>query len=102
MAWLLAYQWPVNRINQDSIPDEPAPQPLYYLVYRDSAHEIIFMTLSAGSARLFELISGEPHCTGREALEQLGQELKLKLEAGGLKTLEEWRSRGVILGTLPL
>lgn len=104
VAWLLAYSWPVNEIGKDSIPDKPAAQPLYYLVYRDTSEEIIFMTLNAVSARLFEIISGDEVLTGRHALEQLGAELKLadadKLIEGGSKILEEWRARGVIIGSL--
>ena len=105
VAWLLAYSWPVNEIGKDAVPAEPAAQPLYYLVYRDANEEIIFLTLNAVSARLFEIVSDATPVTGQQALEQLAGELNLqdadKLIAGGRKILEEWRDRGVIKGSLP-
>ncbi len=103
-AWLLAYAWPVNKIGKSYQPTEPAESPLYYLVYRNSAHEIIFMTLNATSARLFEIISDDGTTSGKQALQQLATELQHpdtdKVINNGLGILNEWLDRGVILGTV--
>jgi hypothetical protein len=103
VAWLLAYDWPVNKIGSSWQPTEPAEQPLYYLVYRNADEEIIFVTLNAVSARLFEILNQDKPATGREALTQLATELQHpdadKVVTSGTAILEEWRSRGIIAGT---
>jgi hypothetical protein len=104
LAWLLAYEWPVNEIGVDSLPEQPADQPLYYLVYRNHDDEVIFTRLNAVSARLFELLGGEDALTGRQALEQIAEELghknKQTVVANGAGILRDWRDRGVLIGTL--
>lgn len=103
VAWLLGYAWPVNQIGLENQPTEPAEHPLYYLVYRNSEDEVIFMQLNATSARLFELLGSDTDLSGRAALEQIAAELQHNdpqaVVATGAKILSEWQERGIILGT---
>jgi len=103
-AWLLAYAWPVNKIGISFQPEEPASQSLYYLVYRNADDKIIFLTLNATSARLFEIISGDSALTGEQSLQKLAEELQHpdsdKVVHNGLHLLTEWRDRGIIRGTV--
>lgn len=53
VAWPLSYQWPVNQISVDFIPEVPA-EVTTLLVYRDSEDQVQFMALSP---LLYHLIS---------------------------------------------
>ena len=105
VAWLLAYQWAVDQIGVEQQPDAPAPQPLYYLVYRNEEDKVVFLKINATSARLFEILSEDRLIAGRAALEQLAKELNHpnadKVVAGGANILADWLQRGIIRGTLP-
>jgi hypothetical protein len=103
LAWLLNYAWPVNEIGRDYQPDMPADQPLYYLVYRDTADKVIFVKLNTVSARLFEILRTE-NMTGFEALKQVAAELNHpepeKVISKGKQILQEWRTKDIVVGTL--
>jgi hypothetical protein len=102
-AWPLCYQYPVHRISPDFIPDRPGEQPTYLLVYRDRHDEVGFIELNPVSARLFALLQEPSDESGRQLLERIAAELKHPDPAvvieGGKQILEEWRQRGIILGT---
>jgi hypothetical protein len=103
LAWLLNYAWPVNEIGRDYQPDMPAEQPLYYLVYRDTAYKVIFVKLNTVSARLFEILQTE-NLTGLAALKKVAAELKHpepeKVISKGIQILQEWRTKDIVVGTL--
>jgi len=104
-AWLLAYEYPVNEINAEQVPEGPAEKPLHYLVYRDADNKVVFNKLNAVSARLFELLQNDSALSGRAALEQVAAELNhpnpTAVIKGGAGILDQWRSKSVVLGTLP-
>ena len=103
LAWLFSYQYPVNEINRDNQPAEPAPQPLHYLVYRNAEFKVKFIKMNIVSARLFELLTTDADLTGDKALRSIATELNHpdpdKVVAGGAAILEQWREAGIILGT---
>ena len=103
LAWPLSYQYPVHRISPDFQPAEADEQPTYLLVYRDADDEVGFLELNPVSARLFSLLQEHPGKTGRSLLEQIAAELQhpdpAQVIAGGQGILNEWRQRGIVLGT---
>jgi len=102
LAWPLCYQYPVHRISTGYLPDKPADQPVYLMVYRDNDDEVGFIELNAISARLFSLLQDDSTLTGRQALEQIASELDHpKPEVvidGGREILQAWRQRDIVLG----
>ncbi len=105
LAWLLSYQYPVNKIGKDFQPDSPSDQPHLYLVLRNSDLKIVFLSLNLVSARLFELLRDNPEKTGRDNLLTIATELNHSepqaIVASGLNIMEQWLEKGVLLGTLP-
>ncbi len=103
LAWPLSYHFPVHRIRPDFQPQEAGEQPSYLLVYRDAEDEVSFLELNPVSARLFSLLQEGAVSSGRRALEIIAGELQhpdpKAVIDGGLGILEEWRSRGIVLGT---
>lgn len=101
LAWPLAYAWPVHRIGPDHLPQAPAEAPTYLLVYRDREDQVHFMELNPVSARLIALIQAQPACTGREAAQQIAEELGHPdpqiVHAGAAELLRDWWQRGVLL-----
>jgi hypothetical protein len=108
LAWPLSYRYPVHRIGPDHQPDTPPAQATHLLVYRDAADEVRFLELNPVSARLIGLLTehaDDPAYTGRQALETIAAELQHpqpeQVFAGGRQILEDWRARGIVLGTAP-
>jgi len=104
LTWLLSYNYPVNEIGVTHQPEEPAPQALLFLLYRNSEHKVRFLKLNTVSARLFELLDTSQPLTGRDALERIAAELQHSDPAAVVRSGEaimtEWRGRGILLGTL--
>ena len=104
VAWPLSYRYPVHHIGPDFIPAAADAQNTYLLVYRDSADEVGFIELNQVSARLFALLQEDATRSGREALAIIADELQHPEPGtvlnGGEQILQEWRQRGIILGTL--
>ena len=103
-AWPLSYRYPVHRISPDFIPRPEDAQNTYLLVYRDSDDEVSFIELNQVSARLFSLLQEDSTRCGRQALTLIADELQHPepdtVINGGEQILQEWRQRGIILGTL--
>ncbi len=104
LAWPLSYRYPVHQISPDFIPDKPGEQTTYLLVYRDNSDEVGFIELNQVSARLFALLQEDSMRSGRKALVMIADELQHPdpdtVISGGEQILQEWRQRGIILGTL--
>ena len=103
LACLLHYQWPVQRISVDYIPESPAEQPVWLLVYRKHDDSVHFMEINATTARLLQLLEAQPLWSGKQILEQLASEMPA-VDVGsvldfGAQTLEQLRAQGVLLGT---
>lgn len=103
LAWLFGYTYPVNEIGKDNWPAAPADQRVYLLLYRDAADKVHFIKLNDVSARLFELLRDDGAITGRNALAQIATELGQpnpdQVIAAGSGILQQWRERGIVLGT---
>jgi len=105
LAWLLSYQYPVNKIGKEFQPDSPSEQPHLYIVLRNPELKIVFLSLNLISARLFELLRDNPDESGRDILLTIATELDHPdpeaIVDSGLGIMEQWLDKGVLLGTLP-
>jgi hypothetical protein len=104
LAWLLAYEWPVQNISANEQPREKPDQPTWIVIYRDRQDEVHFMQLNPVTARLVQLLDDEDyHYSGRQALEQIVQELNHPqpdvIISGGMDTLRQLRKKDIVLGT---
>jgi uncharacterized protein len=106
-ATLLSYFYPVHQIGPTFQPKKPANEPFYYLLFRNEEDQVRFIVLNPVSARLVELLLNRgrnERISGKNALEKIAEELKhpdLKvILEEGLKTLNELKMEGAILGVL--
>jgi hypothetical protein len=104
LAWAFAYQFPVHRISNDHMPDEPAEQPVFLAVYRRSNDKVGFLELNPVTARLLELIGENDRlATGESLLRSLAEEIAYPdvdaLLRHGATALEEMRQLEILTGT---
>jgi hypothetical protein len=102
LAWPLMYQYPVQHISADFIPEAPSEQPVYLLVYRDKKDKVHFITLNPVTALLLQLITEENNLTTKQMLENIAHQLNhpdpnIVIE-GGLQIMQDLKDRNVILG----
>jgi hypothetical protein len=101
---LLSYDWPVQKISPRFKPNEPLPEPLWLLVFRDTADEVRFNEINPVSAELIRLLQTGT-LTGRAALTEiartLGHEDAAPITTFGHRLLQELHERGAILGAMP-
>lgn len=103
VAWSLAYQFPVHKMGPDYLPEQAPEQPSYLVVYRNRNDKVKFMELNLVTARLLHLLEEDENLSGQQALDQITQEMNHPnpevVINGGLSTLQELQSSGIILGT---
>ena len=103
IAWSLAYQFPVHKMGPDFLPEQAPEQPSYLVVYRNRNDKVKFMELNLVTARLLYLLEEDENLSGQQALDQITQEMNHPnpevVINGGLSTLQELQSSGIILGT---
>lgn len=102
LAWSLSYQYPVQQISEDFIPEEPSEHPVYLLVYRDKNDEVHFMELNPITAMLIQLINDDKNLTTKQILENIAEQMQhpepnIVIE-GGLQIMQDLKNRNVILG----
>lgn len=101
LAWVLSYQFPVQRIGAEFQPGEAA-DPTYLVVYRNRSDQVQFMELNGATARLLELIRENSDNTGTELLEQLASELGMPSEnvmGFGGDLLSQFTELSILSGT---
>ena len=103
LALLLRYRFPVHRLQRDFQPQQADAEPTLIVVYRDRHDEIGFMAINPPTYRLLQLLSEATHPSGHAVLTQLAQEMQhpepQTVINGGHATLQELRSKDIILGT---
>ena len=102
LAWPLTYQYPVQQISEDFIPQQPSKHPVYLLVYRDNTDKVHFMELNPVTALLIQLISEDNNLTTKEMLEAIAEQMNhpdpnVVIE-GGQQIIHDLKNRNVILG----
>ena len=101
LAWLLAYQYPVQQISPEFLPTSPPAQLTCLIIYRDADYAVHFMQPSPLTFRLLQLLEQNPNVTGASCLEtliaeasQLNPQLLL---AEGINILREMAYKGIII-----
>lgn len=101
LAWPLVYQYPVQRIAPDYLPDTPAEQPTYLIVYRDGEGQVHFMQSTPLIFRLLQILEQEATISGAACLRALAAELAIAaptpLIEQGAKSLQEMALKGIII-----
>ncbi len=104
LAWAYAYSFPVHRIGENFIPDEPGEQPTFLVIYRNQHDKVRFMELNPMTAALLDAIENntEGH-TGEALLRSLAESSGYPdadaLVEHGRTALEEMRQREILTGT---
>ena len=104
LSWSLVYDYPVQRIGPDFLPDVKPAQPTCLFVYRDRQDKVRFIELNPLAARLADCLrENENRQTGRDILTQIAGEIEHPdpeaVINGGRAVLEEMRDKQVVLGT---
>ncbi|MBT8138511.1 MAG: putative DNA-binding domain-containing protein [Gammaproteobacteria bacterium] len=85
LAWPMVFHYAVHEIGPGNEPCAPEAAPVCLVVYRDAQDEVKFLRTDLFSARLLELIEGQPLCTA-QLVEQLAGEAyqmtKSQLQSG--------------------
>lgn len=101
LAWSLSYQYPVQQIGPDFLPEEPLEQPVHLLVYRDSNDKVHFMELNPVTAHMINMLNST-ELTGKQILEEIAEQLQHPqpevVIQGGIQILNDLKHRDVILG----
>jgi len=106
LAWPLTYQYPVQHISADFMPEAPSQQPVYLLVYRDNEDDVHFMELNPVTALLIQFINADNQLSTKKILEKIAEQLnhpdpKTVIE-GGMQIMQDLKNRGVILGGIKI
>ena len=97
-----AYAHAVHTIAPGRVPDGPAGEPVWIVVFRTRADRVAYLQLNAVTARLVELMARHADRSGRALLLQVAEELShprpTKLVEAGRVVLEELLARELVLG----
>ncbi len=103
LAWSFTYQYPVQQISDDFLPEAPLEQPVHLLIYRDNNDEVHFMELNPVTALLIQMISNDSELTTKEILENIAEQMQHPdpnvVIDGGMKIMHDLKNRNIILGT---
>lgn len=99
LCWSFAYDYPVQVIAPDNLPENPAETPFFLLLYRNADDEVKFIELNAISARLIDLL--ETGQTGQQAAESIAEALQHPqpevVLAGARQIIDDWLQRGILI-----
>lgn len=101
LAWPLAYQYPVQQISPDFLPEATPEQPTFLVVYRNPVDEVNFIEITPITYRLLQIIQEQGGMLTKDCLKQVADELKHPnpemVIAGGLQILKELAEKSVII-----
>lgn len=102
IAWPLTYQYPVQQISEDFLPEAPSEQLIYLLIYRDENDEVHFMELNPVTALLIQLINEDNRLTTKQMLDVIVKQLNHPSPEvvidGGYQIIQDLKRRNIILG----
>lgn len=106
LTWAYAYHYPVHRICPDFLPTEPAEQPVYLALYRNSNDKVRFLELNAVTAGLLDAVENNREGNSGEALlRTLAARINYPdvdaLIGHGADALNEMRRLEILTGTRP-
>ena len=100
---LHTYLYPVHQIKTSFQPQEQLEQPLFMVVWRDTAYQVHFTVMNAFSALLLERLMNNSQLTGQQLLEQLAEAHqhpdKNQFVQFGLQTLNKWFDQDILLSS---
>jgi hypothetical protein len=104
LAYVIEYQYPVQKISTSYLPTEPGDPPTYLSVYRKADDELGFMELNPVTARLLQLVDeNDAKKSGEELLLTLARESNYPepetLVAHGADAMRQMKESEIILGT---
>jgi uncharacterized protein len=102
LAWPLVYQFPVERIGPDFLPQTAPEHASYLIVYRDRVYDVHFMKTTPLTYRLLQLIEQQDGSSGQDCLNVLAAELQQQidpetLQEFGLQTLQELAGKDILI-----
>ena len=102
LAWVLGYNFPVQRIRPDYRPTEPPAEPTWLLLVRGRDDQVSFLEINALTAALIERLRGNSEQSGGAVLAALLQEIApanaAALYDAGSGILRNLQQREAILG----
>lgn len=106
LAWVFAYNYPVHRISEKFLPNEPEARPVFLAIYRRGDDKVRFLELNPTSAGLLDAIDrNDGGQTGEQLLRTLAAGTKYPdpdaMVRHGAAALEELRELGILIGTRP-
>ncbi|MDP1773778.1 MAG: putative DNA-binding domain-containing protein [Methylobacter sp.] len=100
LAWPLAYQYPVQKISPDFLPEAVPELATFLIVYRNPDDEVNFIEITPITYRLLEIIQEHEEVLVADCLKQVAEESKHPnpemIIAGGLQILKELAEKTVI------
>lgn len=81
IAWPLLYEWPVNDISSEFVPEEVPETPTTLLVYRDANDQVNFLALTPLLYQLIVLIDEHRERSFEELIKELSDTIKQPREA---------------------
>jgi hypothetical protein len=105
LSRIVGYQFPVQHISKEFLPNEPAELPTYIALYRDDDDELGFMELNPVTARLLQLIDeNDQGKSGKDLLLALAVEMNYpdpeSLFQHGLEAMQQMHASAILLGTV--
>ena len=101
LAWPLVYQFPVQQISVDFLPETAPNEPTYLLVYRNIDDEVNFIQISPLTFRLLQIVQDNEAMTCENCLNQIAKEVAHpepeKIIEAGLQTLVDLAGKNIIL-----
>lgn len=101
LARNLSYSFPVHTISVANQPSEPAAQPSYFVVYRDSDDEVQFLSTNAMTALLLNIIESQPGADLNDICQAVAEHApqfsQEQLYQGALNTLNAMAERGIVV-----
>ena len=100
LACVLAYRFPVHRIDADFRPHEPPAEPAILLLVRGRDDNVRFHEINALSALLIEHLRANSNLSGEQCVDALlAEQGAMHLRDAGLALLAELKMHEAILGT---
>lgn len=100
LAWVLAYQYPVQQISPDYLPIDAPEQPTFLVIYRDQQDMVKFLGISLMTYQLLNLIQTQAGGVARDYLRQLQSAMPQydlpTIVAGGEQVLAELFEKNII------
>ncbi len=101
LAWPLAYQYPVQKISPDFLPEAVPEQPTFLIVYRNPQDEVNFIEITPLTYRLLDIIQEHEGILTEDCLKQVAEESQHPnpdlIIAGGLQILKELAKKTIII-----